>query len=171
MQPFLPTPPEVTIFPKLDSDHSADEFVKIQHELCDQQYWELLRWVWIRHGGSVSRLKAQKQLLMAQRPQKEYLMTANERQALAKLPDELTVYHGTSLDAEQLGWSWSVDYYSSLNFARKRFDGPRVVRGRCSKVDVVAYFPEYDEEEIVIDPDRVRNKYSLVRDELFDYKP
>ena len=136
---MLETPPEVKSFPDLDSDHSADVFLRIEHQLSDQRYWELLRWVWIRHRGSISRLKAQEQLLLSPRPMREHPMTPKEREAFAALPEELEAFHGTSLAASEFGWSWALKFHSSYTFARNRFrDGPKVVLGRCLKKDVRA---------------------------------
>lgn len=166
------TPLEVSQFPALDSDKSANEFLRIESKLSDEQYWTLLRWVWIYHGGSVSRLQAQHRLLMADRPSKEFLMTENERKEFEALPDEVIVYHGTSLKADEFGWCWSRQFDISKGFARNRFqDGPRVIVGRCKKSDAVAYFPDYDEDEIVIDPAHVKIDLDLARDDLFDYQP
>src|SRR5580698_3872468 len=98
---MLETPRLVQTFPRLDSADSAVEFKRIRATLSDIEHWQLLRWVWIRHGGSVARLKAQEELLMARRAGKNYLMTDNERLELSKLPDELTVFHGTSMKATE----------------------------------------------------------------------
>jgi len=39
--------PEVKFFPELNSRNGAEEFLRIQHELCERQYWQVLRWLWI----------------------------------------------------------------------------------------------------------------------------
>lgn len=168
----LTTPPEVQQFPVLDSNESAGELLRIQDQLTDDRFWSILRWVWIRHGGSVARLNAQHTLLMADRSSKSFLMTFNEQVALGALADELVVYHGTSTQSDQFGWSWSLDLEISRGFARSRFsDGPRVIVGRCRKQNVIAYFPGYDEDEVVIDPIHVTVEAELVRDDLYNYRP
>jgi hypothetical protein len=155
--------------PDLDSNKSAEVFRSIAQDLCDAQYWETLRWMWIRHGRSISRLEAQTEFLMADRGDKQCLMTENERAAFEKLPEEMTIFHGTTLGATTFGWSWSLQFNVSYGFARNRFStGFKVMEGRCKKTDVIAYFPDYDESEIVIDPARVTILKDLAGDALYD---
>ena len=166
---MIDTPPEVKLVPELDSDRSAEAFLSIADRLSDERYWQLLRWVWIKHGGSISRLKAQEKLLLCPRPKREFLMLPEESAAFAALADEVEAFHGTSMNAKEFGWSWALKFHSSYSFASKRYaDGPKVMRGLCKKQDIIAYFPSYDENEIVINPVNASVIEELVKDALFE---
>lgn len=165
---MIDPPKELEKWPELNGDRSADVFLEISGELSDKDYWSLLRWVWIRHGGSIARSNAQERLLLCGRSCQNDLMTPGEQETFSKLPDIVEVFHGTSLSSQSQGWSWSRDYNKAYGFARKHFhDGYKVVRGKCERKDIIAYFSEYDEEEIVIHPDSVFEKNELSRDDLF----
>lgn len=110
---------EVEHLPAFDSDKGAEELLRIQNQLTHERYWSILRWMWIRHGGSVARLRVQHTLLMADRPCKNFLMTKQEHTALAELAEELDIYQGTLVGAEHFRWSWSLVAEISREFARK----------------------------------------------------
>lgn len=168
---MLQEPEEISKFPALHSDKSADVLLQIANQLSDQRYWEVLRYVWIRHGGSISRSRLQKELVLAERPGRKFLMSDQERNSLTNLPNKPTIFHGTTATATEYGWSWSTKFYNSYNFAQIHFnDGPMIVRAKCNKKDIIAYFSDYDENEIVIDPNLVFAHEQFVKDDLYDAK-
>ena len=85
-------------------------------------------------------------------------MSEQERACLAALPDTLTVYRGYDR-RNRSGWSWTlrgacrVVREAILATPRERSAG----RGRrVAKSDIIAYFAERQESEIVVNPGKVR---------------
>ena len=81
------------------------------------------------------------------------MMSSNERDKLANMPDRLTVYRGECNDG---GWSWSLSKDVAVFFARRpTHDGTgEVTSGYVDKRHVIAYLDRRSEEEIIVD-DRV----------------
>lgn len=107
--------------------------------------------------------------------------------SLHLLPDELRVYRGYREPRKRLGISWSLsrlvaegfsydasvpdvegervcsfgglDYYAERGYTleEKQALGPKLITGTCSLLDVLAYTNIRSEQEIVIDPAKVRN--------------
>lgn len=154
----LDPPPEVT--KRLDSGDCASEFLAIQDELSDDRYWAVLRWAWLRHGASFARENVIDRVFKSGRPGREHLMTENEREMLARLPDTMVVYQGGTSSDAGFKWSWSLERQKAKNFAINCFGRhPRLVEGIVSKSDVTAYFGEYDEQEVLVEPGLVRDRH------------
>jgi hypothetical protein len=108
-------------------------------------------------------------LLQSTRPNRESLMSTEEHAALAAMPDELKIWRGCGNDAGERGISWTTEKKKAEFFAnyacgsRRAFltgaagTRPTVVSAVCSKEDVLAYFTERDESEILVDPSKLRS--------------
>jgi hypothetical protein len=59
------------------------------------------------------------------------------------------------------GWVWSLNRDKAIWFAKRCAEAkgatPRLATGTVAKPQVIAYFSGRDEDEIVVDPKRVRN--------------
>ena len=81
-------------------------------------------------------------------------MTADEHAALDAMPDEIQIWRGCEREAHIHGMSWTIDKNWAEWFAtrRQRPHAPRVVLASafCRKSDVLAYFTNRNESEIVI---------------------
>ena len=79
------------------------------------------------------------------------------------LPKKLKIYRGYHEAVKRKGISWSLSKRVADGFAHHcRVEGkndvePSVVTGTCSKRDVLAYTNEVSEQEIIINPNKVRN--------------
>ncbi|MBV8324661.1 MAG: hypothetical protein JO049_28800, partial [Hyphomicrobiales bacterium] len=83
---------------------------------------------------------------------REFCMEEGEREALAALPDGLTVWRGTARQRSIRGLSWTLDRDKAIWFAKRfpmRRRAPRLVEGFVHKRHVLAYFWERKEKEIV----------------------
>lgn len=86
-------------------------------------------------------------------------MSEEEHAALDALPDPVPVYRGAQTGINEDGLSFTVDYDRAVWFARRRLndDEPVVIVGTVGKSDVVAYFANRGEAEIVVAaPDAVQ---------------
>jgi hypothetical protein len=136
----------------------------------DELYWRLISFVWHQEGHFYHlHPREWGTLLSAQRPGSEHLMTPAERHALAHLPAELTVWRGTR-SVEDSGWSWSLDRGVAELFARQHYsiavtpgglrrhrlgDEAALWRALVQRADVLAYFIQDGEFEVLVDPARV----------------
>jgi hypothetical protein len=96
---------------------------------------------------------------MFERAQAEHLMDAEELAVFESLPDEVTIYRGTSgmtRGKARYGMSWTRDPGWAAWFANRFAFGdqaPLVLKATVSKNNVFAYFSQ--EDEIVVRPGRV----------------
>ena len=89
--------------------------------------------------------------------------TPNEKRSttmkLKKYPDTLTIYRGgnsASTDYTQ-AYSWTLDENTANFFAIRRGKGPAyIVKGEVSKKDVIEFIDGRNEEEILVDPSKVK---------------
>ena len=128
--------------------------------LPDDQYWSILRHLWLNHklpphwdGDTWFKLFA------SSRKQRQLLMNEEERAVLAVLPATLTVYRG-GVSANGLGWTLEKDKarFFADSFAVSspmRGHPPKrhlVFKGTVSKDKVYAYLDDNGDEEIVVAP-------------------
>lgn len=71
---------------------------------------------------------------------------------------ELTVYHGIEHAETERGIAWTLDPKVARFFATRFRREAKVVRGRVRGSDVLAYYRNRKEEEIVLDPTTVRDE-------------
>ena len=83
-------------------------------------------------------------------------MSEEERQFLAQLPESITIYRGGSLaehKSKKYGISWSLGKKIAEQFADVKVIIDKkemmVIEKQINKADVIAYFNERQEEEII----------------------
>jgi hypothetical protein len=142
----------------------------VAHEIVDdRKFWELVGGIWTDTENAWQCYDEWLEVFGSGRDDREYTMTDIEREALAKLPEEMTVYRGfTRLngrgpiedeDRQLHSFSWTLDRAKAVWFAERwagdddiRYVATAVVR----KPDVVAHFLGRGEKEIVVMPDDLR---------------
>ncbi len=150
------------------------ELLKIEHLLPNKDYWKCLNLVWVNIEVSAPH-REWLRLFTSPRPQRKFLMSGTERGELVAMPKTLTIYRGYAKGRARSGLSWTLSKERAGFFAkyangtrRQLLVGHRpggtamIVTGKCHKRDVLAYFNERDEQEIVIDPRKVFAKRSTV---------
>lgn len=144
-------------------------FLQIEALLTDHDYWPMLRDVWLHSDIMLKNKDTWLRLLRSKRKDRQLLMTEADNIKFAAKGDPLTIYRGFASARSMDGISWTLDPERAKWFAlyacdpRRRFMGargrsPSVVSGTCLKSDVLAFFSQREEEEIVIDPSSVRNR-------------
>lgn len=137
--------------------YRRDGFSLIRDRLSDSEYWKLLREMWI--DTELPNLHRQRGywlgLFKLSRENRSELMTPNEHEALATLPDPVRIYRGAAPKYAR-GLSWTTDPERAKWFAERysAWSG-RVFTCVIPKTKILAYFLERDENEVVIDPSRV----------------
>jgi hypothetical protein len=141
-------------------------FLEIIPKLSPREYWQLLREVWISVDVMLPNKQIWLELLQWEWPGREHLMTDAERADLAAMPDEIKIWRGCGDQSAVRGFSWTLDRERAVFFADYAC-GPRrqwlglsstkriLVEATCRKSDVLAYFTNRSESEIVVDPKHV----------------
>lgn len=124
--------------------------------MTDPEYWGAAAEVYVDTENADQLFPLWRLIVEAQRGSREQFMQPDERLALARLPDVLTVYRGCT-SRRILDLSWTLDPAVADWFAH-RFDAQGfVLQGEVRKADVIGYLTRRGEEEIAVLPERVSN--------------
>lgn len=155
---------------RVSSGERLNEFIAIDdvigRELNDAEFWHYLGDIYIGMEQLWVNRRVLNLLLGSPRPCREYIMNAEERKAFLVLPDEFTIHRG-HVGRNISGWSWTLDIEKAKWFA-DRFPPsihggiPKITSGIVKKADVVAYFLQRQEAEIVVNPKLVCKKRTVV---------
>ncbi|MCM2371092.1 hypothetical protein [Aporhodopirellula aestuarii] len=129
-------------------------FAEITAQIANEDYWRLLAKVYIDSENTGQMLELYKIYFASKRPGREHMMNTDERSFLAKLPSVIPVYRGHTHRKNQ-GLSWTLDRNIAEWFARRFGGDPVLLIGNVNKEDVIAYFAERNEQEIVVAPEHV----------------
>lgn len=94
------------------------------------------------------------------RSARKFAMSTYERKYLARQPEQLIVYRGVEDKAFVEGFSWTLDRGRAEWFARRWGTGTGqcyVAAGQVGRGDIIAYFKDRKEREIVVFPENVKN--------------
>ena len=112
-------------------------------------FWRLVGEVWQDSENIHQNLAKWKRLWGKLIENRVACMSTEDRLIFESLPDQVEVWRGTNHKRGLGGLSWTLDQEKAAWFAN-RFSNPRlVVKGLTNKRDIVAYFGERDEREIV----------------------
>jgi hypothetical protein len=115
--------------------------------------------VWTDSDNIWQEITNWKRLWASGRPGRDVVMDEDEREALAAMPDEITVYRGTTNKKGIRGLSWTLDRDQAVWFARRytqiKNGNGVLTTGTVQKKDVMAYFTGRNEQEIVALPTKI----------------
>jgi hypothetical protein len=144
-------------------------FLDVAFEIEDDtRFWELVGGIWTDSENCWQCRSDWYEIFTCGRDDRQAMMDDKEREALSKLPDEITVYRGfTKHDGEVLedndvqlhSFSWTLDRKRAVWFAQRLArdgDTSYVATAVVNKSDVVAHFLGRGEAEIVVIPDDLR---------------
>lgn len=136
--------------------YRLEKFAEVEGELSDQEYWELLGNIWSDSENLWQYGSVLGWFINKDRPGRDAMMDEKEKELLAKLPDEFTIYRGHQTK-NRLGYSWTLSYWRAKWFA-ERFGqkGQGVVRAKIKKEHVVAVLLGRNEFEIVASPKHLK---------------
>ena len=115
------------------------------------EFWRLVGEVWQDSENIHQNLDKWKRLWAKPIENRAACMSAEDRLIFESLPDEVEVWRGTNHKRGIGGLSWTLEQGKADLFAQ-RFSNPLpalVTKGLTSKCDIVAYFGERKEREIV----------------------
>jgi hypothetical protein len=145
----------------IDIHSQADWLAKDADLIPDDRYWPLLSRIYQCQKYTHYSRDVFDRLFRADRPGRENLMTAEEREILARLPDELTVFRGYSDDDDEgyaEGISWTLNRREAIWYANwdRESASPRMITGKVRKEQVWAYFSGVG---LLLPPEAVYDKH------------
>lgn len=121
------------------------------------EYEDILRDAWVStefpHQMPIKRLTA-----LFEQADLDKMMDDTEKAKLLALPDEITIYRGLpDQRAKKKGLSWSVNRNKAMWFAtRWNSKKARLVTAKINKKNVYMYTDARKEEEVVVNPARLK---------------
>ncbi len=164
----------------------AEWLAKDADLLPDDRYWSLLGRIYETQRCPWWKKQLYDRLFRADRPGRENLMTPEEQDVLARLPDELKVYRGYTDDDQEgyaEGIAWTLHRPTAVWFANRHYesDYPRLITGKVRKRDVWAYHeggdlllpPEavYDRRDRYVRNEKARSAWDEFIRKPFDVTP
>lgn len=122
----------------------------IKDEVPPPEFLDLLREVWVDSENIWQNLSTWRSLLIP-------LVGTDPWKTLTDLPDELMVYRGGTA----FGLSWTLDKDKAKWFANRLKRDHPVYEGKILKKHAVGYLTERGEEEIVLDPKKIKSRVKL----------
>ena len=125
--------------------------------LSRKDFSEILSDAWIRseNPNNDPNISTKELVSMFKAADIEYLMEASEREELAALDDEVTIYRGvTSYNENHIkAMSWTLDYDTADWFAHRFHEEGTVYEAKINKRHILALFNGRNESEVISYPD------------------
>ena len=125
--------------------------------LTKKERSEIMHEVWIsveniNNNVNVSQMET---LKMLRNCNKKYLMGQENYEAYENLPDTFVVYRGLQENAQEDGLSWTLSKDVAEWFASRFENNGEIIEKTVHKAEVIAYFNDREEEEIILDIKKV----------------
>lgn len=125
--------------------------------LTKKERSEIMHEVWIsveniNNNVNVSQMEI---LKMLRKCNPKYLMGQENYEVYENLPDTFTVYRGLQENAQEDGLSWTLSKEVAEWFASRFENDGEVIKKVIHKTEVIAYFNDREEDEIVLDIKKV----------------
>lgn len=130
-------------------------FLEFADDFSDKEYWKNLASAYMMLDHCKIDYDIFRGLFSADRKNREYLMEKEDRAYLASLPEKIRIFRGGSMIEEKekkygVSWTLNRDTAEQFAFKKKRPDKEMIVMEKyISKQDIIAYFNERKEEEII----------------------
>jgi hypothetical protein len=131
--------------------YRLDGFQAVAHLLDDETYWSLLAELWVDSESIGQTADEWVEMLDSTRPGS--MMSPEEAEALAALPERIEVFRGAVEGVNEDGLSWTLDRERAEWFAGRfaaEGDVPLVLVGEVARADVAALLTGRGEDEIVV---------------------
>lgn len=144
--------------------YRLDQLLKLESRMDRSAFMESSAYVWIDSENIFQHQRVWRRIWSSVTSSDwEWLLEDFELDALADLPDVITVYRGVGLENAKRGLSWTTDRAQAEWFARRNarsassFEDAEAVliTGTVKKQDVAAYFLGRGESEVVALPENV----------------
>ena len=133
-------------------------FKLVREYLSYEDYAKLLAFVWCdaENPSQDANVSIPEIISFFEKADKRLLMTFGEYMYYNDLPEAFTVYRGVGKGRARMGLSWTQSIEQADRNSKRFSDDGYVLKGLAKKKDVLAYFNEHGENQIVIDPKTLR---------------
>lgn len=139
--------------------HRLEALLAYEHEMSDPDYWRIVGDVWTDSENVWQNEQEWIDAFDQARAGRDHVMDGDDRnrEAMAALPERVTVYRGFHRDGRDEGLAWTRDRERAEWFARRLCvdETPRVVTGVVERENVIACFEDRQEAEVVVLPEHV----------------
>jgi len=137
--------------------------------LSEKNYNEYLKYIWLltEFPNADKNVSVNESLELFKNSNKNLIMSVQEKMKLKSLPDEVTIYRGGHKKNNSKALSWTDDYEQALWFAKRFDNNGYVLQATIKKDDIIAYFDERNEKELIIDFNKI---YNLKTEKIIDIK-
>lgn len=140
------------------SGDSISTFLKFSTKLDDKTYWEQLRVAYQKQDYTKIPHKLLASLFLTNRSGRENINTPEENEFLNTLPNPVTIYRGCypeEIKTMKYGISWTLNPKVAEFFANRIIKKKKgeVVKLDVPKQNILGYFSDRGEEEIIFIPD------------------
>ena len=152
----------LSIMIMMSSPYRLEFLNMIQNDITQKELSEQLSWMWT--DTEFPNQYPQKMLIkLFRKTDKKLLMNKEEIEAYNALADEITIYRGLQTSrAKRLGLSWTLSKEKAQWFANRWKKKCKVYSASIKKEDAFAYFKGRGEEEIVVDPRKLKEVKSVL---------
>lgn len=143
----------------VNSYNRFETFINLIPQLSGKSYWYALRNSYVKSDNLYKYRELIKNCFLKNEPQKEHLMSLEEKEYLNSLPEQITIYRGMTkkeLRSKEFGCSWSLKKETAEFFAFEYFRNydtrhlqKTVKEMKIDKSEVTAFFNERNEFEII----------------------
>ena len=121
-------------------------FREIKEILSDDDYWTILRALWIDKGECTNEWK---DLLFCKRKRRHKIMKSSDRQFLNKLPKIVTAYRVSFNSNSENKWNWTLSKEFAERYAKNK-PNSFIEERQIEKKQIFAYFNSRKEDEILV---------------------
>ncbi len=127
----------------------------MERGLCDDpaEYWKQVGWVWTDSENIYECADDWTYIWEQDIGDRHLVMDADDRAVLASLPSVVTIWRGVPNPGTRLGMSWTIDEAKAKWFADRWQGNGSVVEKTIKRENIIAYFSNRSESEVVIFPD------------------
>lgn len=143
----------------INSENRFEKFLELKESLSDKEYWIALSYAYPSCDYLDRYYSEINDAFSSKRPYREFLMNKEESLFLNTLPEQITIYRGMFIQDYQtnyFGVSWTLSRkiaeFFMTNYQRTYYKnkGKRMVYEKIiNKSEVIAYFGERNEQEII----------------------
>ncbi len=137
----------------------AQAIAQYASAMNDPSYWRVVAWAYTDSENVNENFELWGELLNADRPARNLMMTSAEREVLAGLPEQIKVFRG-DVRKEATDYSWTIERDVALWFAKRtarleKRSRSLVLEGLVAKQHVIAYKASRNEAELIVVPHHV----------------
>lgn len=121
-------------------------FKKLQEKLDDNDYWTILRALWIEDGKCDDNWA--ELFFNSGRGREHKIMKSSDRQALKRLPKQVKVYRVCRDKADEEKWNWTTSREFAERF--KKLGEEYIAEKTIDKSEIFAYFNSRREFEVIL---------------------